>query len=71
VTAVDAAKKTVTLKRKDGSVIVLDASQLARFPAVGQSVTVKYSEVGGKLSARSIGVTDEGAPPAKPKGKKG
>jgi hypothetical protein len=71
VTAVDAAKKTVTLKRKDGSVIVLDASQLARFPAVGQSVTVKYASVNGRPTAQSVAVTDEGAPPAKPKGKKG
>jgi hypothetical protein len=71
VTSVDAAAKTVSLTRKDGSVIVLDASKLARLPKVGQSVSVRYVDVGGKLSAQSIGVTDEGAPPAKPKGKKG
>lgn len=71
VTSVDAAAKTVSLTKKDGSVVVLDASKLARLPKVGQSVTVKYVDVGGKLSAQSIGVTDEGAPPAKPKGKKG
>jgi hypothetical protein len=69
VTSVDATAKTVSLTKRDGSVIVMDASKLARLPKVGQSVTVQYVEAGGKLSAQSIGVTGEGAPP-KPKGKK-
>lgn len=66
VASVDAKAKTLTLKRKDGSVVVLDASKLAgSLPKAGQSVDVKYVDVGGKPTARSIAVSDPGTPPSR------
>ncbi len=66
VTSVDAAAKTISLTRKDGSVIVLDASSLASgLPRIGQHVSVKYTRAAGKSTAQSIAVTDPRVPPEK------
>ena len=62
VTKVDDKTKTISIKRKDGSIIILGAANLSTLPKVGQTVNVQYSEVGGKPTAQSIAVTDEGVP---------
>jgi hypothetical protein len=63
VTNVDAAAKTISLKRKDGSIIVMDASKLTGgLPKIGQSVNVNYTDVAGKPMVVSIAVSDPGVP---------
>ena len=63
VTNVDAAGKTISLKRKDGSIIVMDSSRLkGGLPKIGQAVSVAYSDVGGKPTVVSIAVSDPGVP---------
>ncbi len=52
----DNTTKTLSVKRKDGAIITLDASKLTAPPKVGQTVHVQYADVGGKPVVQSVAV---------------
>ncbi len=57
---VDDKAKTISLQRKDGSVIVLDASRLTSLPKAGRTAGVQYIDVGGKPVVQSVTVCSGG-----------
>ncbi len=60
VRSVDDKAKTISLQRKDGSVIVLDASRLTSLPKAGRTAGVQYIDVGGKPVVQSVTVCSGG-----------
>jgi len=58
VANVDRARKNISLKLRDGKVLVIDLSKIGgNYPKVGQRVRVQYSEVNGKPTAQALAVT--------------
>ena len=64
VTNVDEKTRTVTLKRTDGSTVVMDASKLpGDLPKIGRPVKCVVINITGKTQLTAV--SDSGAPPGK------
>jgi hypothetical protein len=60
ITNIDNNTKTISVRRKDGTIHRLDASKLTTPPNVGQTVHVQYADVGGKPVVQSVAVCTGG-----------